>query len=175
MTDKSQQKKQQKNKQTDTQQEKIETLQQQLTVAQESERRALADYQNIVRRNQEERQHLVKLASKELVSDMLQPLEHLQLAADQIDDQGLNMVIDQFWKTLENHGLKKVTVLGEPFDGELMEVVETDETVDASADDIEPADQDDLVVTKVRRNCYQLNGIVIQHAQVVMGRASSNK
>jgi molecular chaperone GrpE len=139
----------------------VEQLQLQLVQAQESERRAQADYQNVVRRSRDERLQFVKMATKDLVTDLLQPLEHLGLAAGQIDDTGLNMVVSQLWQKLADHGLEEIEVMGLPFDVSTMEAVENGE----SATD----EQSDLVVTQVQRAGYKLSGQVVQFARVVMG------
>lgn len=135
--------------------QEIVALQQALKSAQESERRALADYQNVVRRNAEQQAHFVKFATKEIVESLLEPLNHLDLAAKQLNDAGLNMVIDQFWQKLQDAGLQKKEVLGLPFDVDLMEAVKTEGAGE--------------VVVAVHQPAYTLNGEVIQHARVVMG------
>lgn len=139
---------------TDLQAE-LAATQSQLQTAQEQARRAVADYQNLQRRVQEDRLKLVKLATQELVSELLQPLDHLSLAAEQLQDQGLNMVITQLWQTLENQGLQKLDVLGKPFDVATMEAVDAASTGD--------------VVIKVHTAGYTLNGELIKHAKVVLG------
>jgi len=139
----------------------IEQLQQELTAARESERRALADYQNLVRRQRDERSSLIKFATKELVQSLLEPLSHLEIAAEQLNDQGMNMVIHQFWQRLSENGLEKVDVLGQPFDVNLMEAAQTKGKAE--------------VVVVVHRPAFRLNGEVIQHARVVMGEKSELK
>jgi molecular chaperone GrpE len=136
-------------------QDQLAAAQLAVQAAQESERRALADYQNIVRRQQQERTQLIKMATKEVVEPLLEPLNHLGMAAAQLNDTGLNMVVEQLWSALRDQGLTEVDVLGKPFDLETMEVV----TTEGSA----------TVVTKVVSKGYSLYGQVIRHAKVVMG------
>jgi molecular chaperone GrpE len=131
--------------------------------ATENERRAKADYQNLVRRNQEERGQLVKFATKALASDLLQPLDHLSLAAAQLNDPGLNMVIGQFWQVLNDHGLTVIDPVGQPFDLATMEAVDNGEKKAAAKSD------EELRVTKVVTKGYKLNGEVIQFARVILG------
>lgn len=123
--------------------------------AQHKEQRAYADYQNLVRRTQEERAKLAKFASQQLIEDLLQPLEHLSMAADQLSDPGLDMVTSQLAQTLQQHGLEEIYPLGKPFDLETMEVVEQN-------------GGDDIVSAVVKRG-YKLHGKIIQHAKVVLG------
>jgi molecular chaperone GrpE (heat shock protein) len=136
-------------------------LQEQLRLAREAERRALADYQNLVRRNQEERAAFVKFAAKDLVTSLLEPLTHLDMAAKQINDPGLNMVVEQFWACLQDVGLEKVDVMGEKFDVSIMEAADT-------------SGEGEKVVA-VHRPAFKFNGEVIQHARVVVGDKQNTK
>lgn len=139
----------------------IETLQQELERAKAQELRAKADYQNVVRRSQQEKAAVIKLATKDVMTSLLQPLMHLELAARQINDPGLDMVVQQFKKTLVEYGLEEINPIGQPFDIQTMEVVETE--------DNSPEDQTKAKVVAVRSKGYLLNGEVIQHAKVVIG------
>ncbi|MEX0895843.1 MAG: nucleotide exchange factor GrpE [Patescibacteria group bacterium] len=140
-------------------QEQLVVLQQQVQNCQEAQRRSQADYANLVRRTAEERQNLVQYAEQALIQDLLQPLDHLDMAANQLQDKGLLMVTEQLWKTLSEHGLEQLQVLGQPYDLEKMEVVEIEDGVAES----------EAVVIKIVKQGYQLNGKVIQHAKVVLG------
>lgn len=139
---------------TDKFQEEIKVLQDQLESAKEREKRVLADYQNLQRRSAQEKLIFIKMANKDLCQALLQPLEHLSMAATTIKDQGLNMVLEQFWRELGNFGLSEIEVLGRNFDLKTMEVI------DKKGDG-------EKVVEVVRRG-YMLNGEVIQHAQVIL-------
>jgi molecular chaperone GrpE len=140
-------------KKTDNKKELLE-LRQQLIESLEREKRVLADYQNLVKRNQEDRVKFLQLANQSLVETLLSPLEHLSLAAEQIDDQGLNMVIRDFWQVLDEAGLEEIYPKGKKFDLETMEVVEKE--------------GDEQIVTKVVKRGYRLNGRVIRHAKVIV-------
>ncbi|MBU0578767.1 nucleotide exchange factor GrpE [Patescibacteria group bacterium] len=140
-------------KQPKLQQEILE-LQQQLADSLEREKRVLADYQNLVKRNSEERIKFLQLANQSLVETLLSPLEHLSMAAEQLDDQGLNLVIRDFWQVLEEAGLEEIYPKGEKFDLSIMEVVDKE--------------GEGQTVTKVVKRGYRLNGQVIQHAKVIV-------
>lgn len=137
----------------------LQQVQDQLVQAHEREQRALADYQNLIRRTDGERLKLIKLASRGLVADLLQPLEHLSLAADHLQDAGLSMAIKQLWQQLDEHGLKEIKVMGKEFDVNTMEAVESDGVGKKKAEK----------VVKIVRRGYTLNGEVLQHAKVVLG------
>ncbi len=134
--------------------QEVVSLREQLRIALEREKRSLADYQNLVRRTQEERATLVKFANKDLCEALLQPLEHLSLAALSLHDKGLDMVLAQFWKELARFGLTEMEVLGKTFDVATMEVVEK-------------RAKGERVIEVVRKG-YLLSGEVLQHAQVIL-------
>lgn len=139
-------------------QDKLDQLSEQI-------KRAQADYQNLQRRTQQEKQQAVKYANQDLLEDLLQPLDHLSLAAQELQNQGLDMVIAQLWNVLEAHGLKEIAVLGKPFDVNCMEVVEAENA----------EDPDSGVVTGVVRKGYSYQDKVLQHAKVTIGAQETNK
>lgn len=142
-------------------QDQINVLQEQLILAQEKERRAFADYQNLIRRTQEEKSKLIRMAGASVIESILQPLDHLSMASAQINDPGLNMVVDQLQKALAEHGLEEIEVLGKDFDLNTMEVVE-DKSSDSS-------DVKAKKVVSVVKKGYRLNGEIIAHAKVILG------
>jgi molecular chaperone GrpE len=150
----------------------LDKLKQELSQSQEREKRAVADYQNLIRRQAQERLEIIKLASGDLLSELLQPLDHLSLAAKQINDQGLNMVIAKLWEVLRSHGLEEINPqLGDKFDLETMEVVESsgeiaNEGKDHAHQQAE-IEHENTVVKLVTRG-YRLNGKVIKHAKVIV-------
>lgn len=140
----------------DNQQNEIKELKIKLTIAQEREKRSLADYQNLQRRTQLERGQVIKFANKELILSLLPVLESLEKATTQINDQGLAMILAEFVKTLEQAGLKEINVLGKEFDLDTMEAVDHN-------------GEGNLVVEVVKKG-YLLKDKVIQHAKVVLGQ-----
>ncbi|NCO11954.1 MAG: nucleotide exchange factor GrpE [Candidatus Pacebacteria bacterium CG_4_10_14_3_um_filter_34_15] len=135
-------------------QEELMELIKQLADSRDKEQRALADYQNLVRRTQDERSKIARLAAKDFVEDLIQPLAHLSLASEQINEVGLNTVVSQLWQVLEQNGLKKIDCLNKKFDIELMEVIDKGKKGNK--------------VVKIVKDGYILNNEVIQHAKVIL-------
>jgi molecular chaperone GrpE len=127
---------------------------QQLIDAKRREQLALADYQNLMRRTAEERSRVARLAARNFIEDLLQPLSHLTLASEQLNDPGLNMVVSQLWQALEQNGLVKIDALGKAFDVETMEATQK-------------GDKGEKVI-KIVRDGYKLNDEVIQHVKVIL-------
>ncbi|HSW89247.1 MAG TPA: nucleotide exchange factor GrpE [Patescibacteria group bacterium] len=120
-------------------------------------KRALADYQNLERQTHEGQIRFAKLATQGFVEELLQPYEHLQLAAKHLQDKGLEMVINQFKQVFESQGLVEINPLGKPFDAGSMEVIETKGGKENE-------------VLEVASVGFELNGIVVKHARVVVGK-----
>lgn len=132
----------------------VELLTQQLADSKRKEQLALADYQNLIRRTNDERGKVARLAARNFIEDLLHPLSNLTLASEQINDSGLNMVVSQLWQTLERNGLKRIDALGKNFDVSTMEVTQKEKKGQK--------------VTKIVREGYTLNDEVIQHAKVIL-------
>ena len=138
-----------------TQDEIIATLELENKQLAEKAARAVADYQNLERRQREEQAQIVSFAQEQVFGSLLQPLHHLSLAAENLKNQGLDMVVAQFWQVLAEQGLEEIKPVGEVFDAAVMEAVAKEgegETVLA-------------VVTPG----YKLHGRVLQPAKVKVG------
>jgi len=136
----------------------LESVRLDLIEARGREQRALADYQNLVRRTREDRSKVAKIAGRDFIESLLEPFEHLSLAAEQLKDPGINMVVTELWQALASQGLQEIEAMGKKFDVNTMEVVER-------------VGDGDIVVKVIRRG-YMLNGEVIQHAKVVVGEVN---
>lgn len=104
--------------------DKLAALRQENQTLKEQASRALADYQNLERRMREQQSQTYTYAKQEVFDKILQPLEHLDLAAKTLQDQGLDMVVKQFWEVLGEQGLEMIVPTGLPFDAASMEALE---------------------------------------------------
>ncbi|MCD8507191.1 nucleotide exchange factor GrpE [Candidatus Woesebacteria bacterium] len=137
--------------------EEFAQLQQLVVEKEEAHKRALADYQNLLRRSTEEKKALVASANQNIVADLLPTLDHLEMAMQHYPDGSLQMIVNDLKKTLENYGLQKMEVVGKPFDANTMEAVDT-------------ADGESGHVVREQRSGYTLHGTVLRHAEVVVGK-----
>src|SRR5258706_11040371 len=120
-------------------------------------KRAIADYQNLQRRTQEEKINWIKSASKDLILKMLPVLDTLILANKHLQDKGLDLSIDQFLKVLKEEGVEKIETIGKEFDPHLMEAITTQQG------------EDNKVLEEIRAG-YMLYDMVLRTAQVVVGK-----
>lgn len=135
--------------------DKFEQLQQDLVKSQEREKRLLADYQNLIRRSEQERSKIAKFANRDLIEALLPVISNLDKAAQESDNELLDMVSKQLWSVLDKVGLERIEAEGEEFN------VDTMEAVDKQGKG--------KMVIKVVEPGYRLKGEVIQYAKVVLG------
>jgi len=88
--------------------------------------RTLADYDNLQKRTEKEREDLRKVVSTHIVSKLLPVLDMLEDAQKHLKDSGLAIAIKEFYEVLDSEGVKKVKAeKGMMFDEGLHEAVET--------------------------------------------------
>lgn len=87
-------------------------------------KRALADYQNLVRRYEIEKADFVAYANTNLVLKLLAVLDHFDRAQEYLKDPGLELAIKQFRGVLSEEGLVEIEALEKEFNPEEMEAVE---------------------------------------------------
>lgn len=119
--------------------------------------RALADYQNLERRVQEERREWIRLANKELLLRILPVLDTLVLADKHTQNEGLVLSIKQFEDVLKSEDVSRIETEGKTFDPKTMECLETIEG------------EEDRVLGEVRTG-YMLGEHVLRPAQVRVGK-----
>lgn len=167
MDDKKQQKKEETLGQNEVHEEaKVEeskenVLLQQLEDINQKYKRALADYQNLVRRTQEEKMEWAKLSNKELILKLLPILDTLMLAEKHTKDQTFALTVQQFLQVLSDDGVKRIKTEGEFFDPLVMEAVET------------RTGEDHKVLEEVKAG-FRSGDIIIRPAYVIVGRKEEN-
>lgn len=137
--------------------EDIEEVIDNKTVLLESQlKRAVADYQNLEKRVEENRRDWIISANKDLILRLLPGLDSLLLAELHTEDKGIKIAIKHFMDIFEQEGVKKIKTEGEEFDPNLMEAVTTGEG------------EEGKVIQEVKAG-YILNENVLRVAQVIVG------
>lgn len=129
---------------------RIEELENQL-------KRALADYQNLEKRVQEEKKEWIRSANKELILRILPILDTLIIASLHSQDESLKVSVKQFEDVLKGEGIAKIETVGLEFNSQMMECVATEEG------------EENKVLEEVRSG-YMLNDKVLRVAQVKVGK-----
>jgi len=109
---------------------KIKDLEEKLEETNNKYLRALADYQNLQKRVNAERQDWLKIANKELLLRLLPILDTLILAHKHTGSEELKVGVSQFIDTLKAEGVIKIETAGQDFNPQFMEVVEVIEGAD---------------------------------------------
>jgi len=127
--------------------------------------RALADYQNLQRRMQEDRVQQGMMASRRVIEAMLPVLDVLLLAQQHSGDQAITLCVNQFLQVLEHEGVRRIETVEQPFNPEYMECVTTEPAEDG---------KDNSVLKEVRAGFLFHGTIVLRTAQVIVGRSTSH-
>jgi molecular chaperone GrpE len=140
-----------------------ETWQQQIDELTAALQRERADVINIRRRHDEQLASLRTTAKASVVRDLLPVIDNFERAlkhvpAELVDNEyvkGIQGIVKQFEKTLEQLGVQRIKTVGEPFDPHLHEAVS-----------MEDGEGDKEVVSEELQPGYVLNGEVLRHAMV---------
>lgn len=127
---------------------------------------ALADYQNLLKQTAKERTELALYANESLILDLLPVYDNLKLSLQHFPADGppqwktgLEHVLEQFKRVLQENGVSEIATKNKKFDHSLMEAVETRATADKT--------QNDLVAEELKSG-YQLHTKVIIPARVAV-------
>lgn len=97
-----------------------------LKTLEENWKRALADYQNLVKRVESEKKDFIRFANMNLLAKLIPVLDILDLAAKHSADPGIKMAVAQFREVLSSENVQEISPKpGDPFDHELHECLET--------------------------------------------------
>lgn len=90
--------------------------------------RALADYDNLIKRFARERDEITIRANKNLLDELLPVLDNIDRAQSHLNDKGLEMGLTQFKNALEKCGVNEIKVEdGADFDAVYHEAIDSRE------------------------------------------------
>lgn len=87
--------------------------------------RSLADYRNLEKRTQDELMSRTADAQARVFARLLPIVDSIEKLRDHIKDAAVDVVVKQLMAFLEEANVKKVDVVGKPFDPHTMECIET--------------------------------------------------
>lgn len=124
--------------------------------------RALADYDNLVKRVEREKEELVFRSSLGLILRLLPIVDNLRQAMVHLKDAGLAITLGELENILKEEGIEEIRVKsGDKFDHELCEVTEV----------VENSAHDNKIVEVVLSGWKYVDGPVIRHVKVKVGKA----
>ncbi|HWY80204.1 MAG TPA: nucleotide exchange factor GrpE [Candidatus Sulfotelmatobacter sp.] len=137
--------------------DELEELKQQVQNFENNYKRALADYQNLQKRVQEEKSEWIRSANKELLLRILTVLDTLILAYQHTQDINVQVSMQQFLDVLKAEGVTKIESVGQEFNPQLMECITT-----------EPG-EDNKVLEEIRVG-FMMYDKILRPAQVKVGK-----
>lgn len=123
-------------------------------------KRALADYQNLLKQTVKEKEDFVKYALTDFLHNVLPVYDHLKMSLYGLSEEdgknawaeGVRHVLKQFKDVLSQHGIEEIKTVGEKFDHNTMDAI------DGSGE----------IVKQEVMPGYKLNGKVIRPAKVIV-------
>lgn len=130
-------------------------------------KRALADYQNLLKQTAKEKEEFVKYAVSDFLQDILPIYDHLKLSINGLKDEeqkspwaiGVSHVLKQFKDLLSNRGVEEIQTKNQKFDYDTMEAIDG---------------EGDFVDKEIMPG-YKLNGRVIRPAKVTVKSQKEEK
>ena len=126
-------------------------------------KRAVADYQNLVKRTQEQQKEFVQFAVKNFLEKLLPVVDDLEMAQKHLKDQGLTLALKKLYAVFEQEGLTRIETEGKEYDIHTMEAIA-----------IVDGKEDNKIVVEHRAG-YLLHGSVLRPAQVTVSKKDDRK
>lgn len=109
---------------SDKSEKEITILRQQVADLENKWKRSLADYLNLEKRIDKEKQDFVFFANSLLLLKVIDLLDDLGRCSKHLKDEGLCLVIQKFQDLLKGERVDEISVLGKQFDPQQMEAIE---------------------------------------------------
>lgn len=150
-----------------TPEEKISELEKQIEELKNQQLYKMAEFDNFRKRVMQEKADLIKNGGAKFITTLLPIIDDMERAQQNMDKyedvaavkEGLSLIIDKFFKLMAQEGLKKMEVVGQPFDADLHEAIAM---VPGQPDDQKGKVMDCMM------NGYTLNDKVIRYAKVAV-------
>ncbi|MFB6204278.1 MAG: nucleotide exchange factor GrpE [Candidatus Nanohaloarchaea archaeon] len=122
-----------------------------------------ADFENYKKREEDRKEKWKHDARKELSEELISVMDNLERAIVSAEEdsgllQGVKMVADQLYSTLEKRGLERIDAEGEEFDPHLHNAV-----------DVKEHEEHNRVI-ETKRPGYRYRDHVLREAEVVVGK-----
>ncbi len=149
---------------------KLETLKKELEEEKDRCLRLNAEFENLRKRTQKEKEDFVKYANEKLILELVDIMEAFERGLENAKEsnnnarliQGMELIYKQLKNVLEKNGLVPIKALGEKFDPYKHEAMMLTPSEDS---------EEDIVLEEFARG-YMLNNKVIRYSKV---RVSKNK
>lgn len=116
--------------------------------------RALADYQNLEKRQEGENERIRNQAKKNLLLKFLDILDDIESAEIFVKDSGLKLIKNKFINILKSEGVSEMGLMGKTYDPHFAECVE-----------VSTGEKDNIIVGILRKG-YKLNDDILRVPRV---------
>ncbi len=162
-----------------TKDEEIEKLKKELEEQKDQMLRRQADFENHKKRAMKQQETFKKLAIKDFAFEIININDDLLRAVEASSSfnkeegdthhssfvEGVSMISKQIIETLEHYGIEEIEALNKPFDPNVHEAVEMEDSEDHEVD----------TVTKVHQKGFKLDDLIIRTSKVKVSRAKPQK
>jgi len=121
--------------------------------------RAKADYINLQREHEQKIADYFKFANEGLILELLPVLDSFEAAIKNGKDEGIKQLYNQLLSILKNNGLEEIKAVGEKFNPELHEVIET----------IKSDKGEGIVIEEIQKG-YKLHNKIIRPSRVKISK-----
>ena len=118
--------------------------------------RALADYQNLIKRTEGDMHEMRLYATEQFLRKLLPVVDTLEIAMDHVKNEGLDLAMKELHAVLNQYGVEKNDATGIPFDPHVMDCIEVVE-----------GEKDHVV--KVLNAGYRMHGKLLRPSKVQVG------
>ncbi len=146
-----------------------ETLQEKYDDLNNSYLRLHAEFDNYRKRTLKEKMDIIKAGGDKVLTEMIPLVDDFERALETVqnaDDkeaivEGMELIYSKFISFLNQHGVKEIEAIGEPFDADRFEAVTTIPVQDKS--------QKDVVVDCIQKG-YIFNEKILRFPKVIVGK-----
>jgi len=134
----------------------------------EKAKKAKADFENYKKKEDERKERHKEQAREKLAQELISVMDNLERAIMSADEdstllQGVKMVSDQLYETLEKKGLQRIDAQGEEFDPNIHNAVETREH------------EEERKILEQKRPGYMYGEKVLRPAEVVVSEKTGEQ
>ena len=146
----------------------VAEMEEELALTKDKLLRLYSEFDNYKKRTLREKIEFSKMASADIILDMLPVLDDFERAMKSMQEtnqdaamiEGVNLIYTKMKSTLEQNGLKEMKSTGEIFNADLHDALSNIEA--------ENKKMKGKVVEEIQKG-YYLNGVVLRHAKVIVG------
>lgn len=146
-----------------------ETLQEKYDDLNNSYLRLHAEFDNYRKRTLKEKMDIIKAGGDKVLTEMIPLVDDFERALETVQNandkeaivEGMELIYSKFISFLNQHGVKEIEAIGEPFDADRFEAVTTIPVQDKS--------QKDVVVDCIQKG-YILNEKILRFPKVIVGK-----